>query len=122
MAAGAGTVIVDNGTTATNSSFTSLPAFTNSSENIAQTVWVTTNNVRLGLLTNAAIASLTLNANGYLELNGCTLTVKALAVTNKVYKSGTYGPHDAAISVLTDSGVSGKVVVNAGNGTALLFR
>ena len=122
MAAGAGTVIVDNGTTATNSSFTSLPGFTNSTENIAQTVWVTTNNVRLGVLTNAAIASLTLNANGYLELNGYTLTVKALTVTNKVCKSGAYGPHDTPISVLTDAGSGGKVVVNAGKGTALLFR
>ena len=119
--AGMGMVIVNNGATTTNATFTSLPAFSNSTENISRTVWVTTNKARLCLLTNAAIASLTLNANGYLELNGYTLTVKALTVTNKVYKSGAYGPHDTPISVLTDADSGGKVLIKPSS-TVVYFR
>ena len=111
IAAGAGTVLVDNGNATPSVPYTCLPAFSNSTANIGKTVWVSTNNARLGLVTNAAIASLTLNANGYLDLRGFTLTVKALTVTNKVYRSGTYGPHDTPITVLTDSGSGGKVII-----------
>ena len=120
-AAGAGTVIVDNGTSAINTTLTTLPAFTNSMENISNTVWVTYNNARLGLVTNAVTASLTLNANDSLELGGYTLTVKALTVTNKVYKSGIYTA--ANISLLTDGMGGGKVIVNAPvKGTGVFFR
>ena len=120
---GTGSVIVDNSATATNQTFTPLPAFGNSMENIGKTIWLTTNKARLALVASTNIASLTLNSNGFLELNGYTLTVKALTVTNKVYKSGTYGPHGTAIAALTDSGVSGKVIVNTGvNGTGVFFR
>ena len=123
ISAGSGTVIVNNGNTATNATYTPLPAFSNSTENISKTIWMTTNKARIGLVANTNIASLTLNVNGYLELGGYTLTVKALTVTNKVYKSGTYGPHETPISPLTDSGAAGKVIVNAGlGGTTLLFR
>ena len=123
VAAGAGTVLVNNRTTPTNTTYTPLPAFSNSLENISQSVWVSTNYARLVLTASTNIASLTLNANGFLELRGCALTVKALSVTNKVYKSGTYGPLYTSISVLTDSGSGGKVIVNAGmQGTTLLFR
>ena len=121
VASGAGTVVVDNGTIPTNSTYTPLPAFSNSTENISKTVWVITNKVRLGLVTNVAIASLTLNANGFLELNGYTLTVKALTVTNKVYKSGTYGPLYTQISALTDSGSGGKVIIKPSS-TVVYFR
>ena len=114
---------MNNGNTATNATYTPLPAFSNSTENISKTIWMTTNKARIGLVANTNIASLTLNVNGYLELGGYTLTVKALTVTNKVYKSGTYGPHETPISPLTDSGAAGKVIVNAGlGGTTLLFR
>ena len=118
---GAGTVIVDNGSTATNLAFTSLPAFTNSSEVIKQTTWAATNNARIGLVTNTAIAGLNLSTNGVLELANYILTVKALTVTNKVYRNGNYGPHDTAVSRLTDSGTSGKVFVNANLGTMILL-
>ena len=119
---GAGTVIVDNGSTATNLAFTSLPAFTNSSEVIKQTTWAATNNARIGLVTNTAIAGLNLSSNGVLELANYTLTVMSLTVTNKSYNSGHYGPHDTAISRLTDSGSSGKVIVNAEIGAVYLIR
>jgi hypothetical protein len=120
--AGAGTVIVDNGGAATNGTFTSLPAFSSSTEKISQTVWVTTNKARIGLVTNAAIAGLTLNTNGVLELSGYTLTVRSLTVTNKSYRGGTYGPHDTPVSLLTDAGSNGKVVVYVAGGTAYVFR
>ena len=119
--AGAGTVIVNNGATAMNATYTSLPAFSNSTENISQTAWMTTNNVRLGLAASTNIASLTLNANGSLELNGKTLVVKALTVTNKVYKSGTYGPNDTPIPALTDSVGGGKVIIKPSS-TVVYFR
>jgi hypothetical protein len=119
---GAGTVIVDNRNTGTNATFTPLPAFSNSTEKINQTEWVTTNKARIGLVTNTAIASLTLNANGVLELSGYTLTVRSLTVTNKTYRGGTYGPHDSPISLLTDAGSNGKVVVYVAGGTAYVFR
>jgi len=120
---GAGTIIVNNGATGTNAAFTPLPAFSNSTENIGKTLWMSTNYARLGLVASTNIASLTLNTNGFLELSGNILTVKALTVTNKVYKSGTYGPHDTSISALTDSGSGGKVIVNAGmKGTTVWLR
>jgi hypothetical protein len=120
--AGAGTVIADNGSTATNATFTSLPAFTNSTEVINKTVWVTTNRARIGLVTNATVDSLSLALNGALELANRTLTIKSLTVTNKVYRDGAYGPHDTAISFLTDTGSSGKVVVESFRGTSFMFR
>ncbi len=110
VADGAGTVLVNNGATATNATFTSLPAFLNQSENLNNTSWMTTNTVRLGLTTNSSVASLTLNANGSLELAGWTLTVNALTATNKSYRSGTYTP--AEINLLTDRLGGGKLVVD----------
>ncbi len=121
VGAGAGTVIVDNNNTTTNATYTPLPAFSNSTENIGKTLWVTTNKVRLGLATNTAIVSLTLNTSGVLELNGKTLTVKALTITNKVYASGIYGPLFTLIPALTDSGSGGKVVITP-KGTMFCFR
>jgi len=105
----------------TSTRITSLPAFATSTENLGNTQWTAQNRGKIGLATNAAIASLTLNANGFLELNGCTLTVKTLTVTNKLYKSGIYGPHDTAISALTDSGSGGKVIVKPSS-TVVYFR
>ena len=120
VADGAGTVIVDNGTLATNLTFTSLPAYLNKTEDLRLTSWVTTNKVRLGLTTNCAIASLNLSTtNCTLVLNGWTLTTSALTVTNKVYKSGEYTPAD--ISLLTDSVGGGKVVVT-GAGTVIMIK
>ena len=121
LSAGAGTVIVDNGSTATNQTYTAIPAFSNTTENITKALWMTTNTVRLGLLATTNVASLTLNANGFLELGGNALTVKALSVTNKVCRNGTYGPHNTPILALTDSGSAGKVVVNAGGGGSAVF-
>jgi len=118
--AGAGTVTVDNGSAATNFTFTSLPAFSNSTENIRQTVWVTTNKARLGLVTNAAVASLTLNTSGTLELAGHTLTLNAFTVTNKTYRVGIYTP--ANISLLTDGVGGGKVEVVTLRGTLFIIR
>ena len=118
--AGAGTVLVNNNNVATNETLTPIPAFTNSTENISNTVWVTTNAVRLGLVTNATIAGLVLNANGSLELAGMTLNVKALTVTNKVYKSGIYTSSD--ITALKDAVGGGKVVVQAAQGTIFMLR
>ncbi len=109
--AGAGTVIVNNGTVATNATFTSLPAFGNSAEMLGKTAWVTTNNARMGLVTNTAVESLSLSTNGVLELANYTLTVKSLTVTNQAARHGNYGPHDTPISRLTDTGSSGKVIV-----------
>lgn len=119
--AGAGTVTVDNGNL-TSTRITPLPAFATSTENLTNTQWLAQNRGKIGLVTNTTIASLNLNTNGFLELNGYTLTVKGLTVTNKVYKSGIYGPHDTPISALTDSGSNGKVIVNVGQrGTVLLL-
>ena len=119
----AGTVFVDNNNIATNNNYTALPAFSTSTENISQTVWVTTNKGKIGMVTNAVIAGLTVNTSSYLELAGYTLSVKALTVTNKVYKSGIYGPHDTPVSLFSDFGSSGKVIVNTGvSGTTILFK
>ena len=109
-AAGSGTVTVDNGNSATNLSYTSLPAFSNSTENIENTSWVTTNMARICLITNALIMQLNLNQNGSLELANYTLSLNSLIVTNKTYPRAIYGPHDTPISQLTDSGSNGKVV------------
>ncbi len=120
-AAGAGTVIVNNGSTATNRTTTSLPAFLNRSENLTLTSWMTTNTARLGLTTNAAIASLTLNANGSMELAGWTLTTKELTVAGTQYPNGTYTPAD--IGALKDAVGGGKVVVySPPRGTVILLR
>jgi len=117
--AGAGTVTVNNGSRDSGTTYTALPAFSNSTEIIANTAWSTTNNARIGMTTNTTIASLTLNTGGSLELAGWTLTVKALTVTNRVYKGGVYTPAD--INRLTDGVGGGKVVVQTG-GTVVTFR
>ncbi len=121
QAVGAGTVIVNNSTTARNTTFTSLPAFKDSTEDIRKTAWETANNARLGLATNATIEGLTLTTNGRLELAGWTLNVRSLTVTGTVYKNGVYTPTE--ISLLTDAVGGGKVVVfKPAPGTLILMR
>ena len=117
-----GMVLVDNGSSATNQSYTSLPSKLNPCENLARTVWVTTNTTRLGLATNTTIMGMVLNANGTLELAGWTLVVRDFTVTNRLYRRGVYGPHDTPISALTDSGTEGRVIVLGRQGTVFGAR
>jgi len=117
-----GVVLVDNGSSATNQSYTSLPAKLNPGEDLARTVWVTTNTARLGLATNTTTVGLVLNANGTLELAGWTIVVRDLTVTNRLYRRGVYGPHDTPISALTDSGTDGRVIVLGRQGTVFVAR
>ena len=110
--AGAGTVIVDNGSIATNLAFTCLPAFSGSSESLSQTMWVVTNKTRLGLVANVVIASLNLaTTNSYLELAGCTGMVSFLTITNHLYKNGIYSASALGGLVADSSGGNGRVVV-----------
>ena len=56
-----------------------------------------------------------------LELNGKTLTLNALTITNKVYISGTYTAAQLGGVLVTDAVGGGKVIINA-RGTAAFFR
>jgi len=110
---GAGTVIVDNGTTPTNASFTSLPALSNQTENLALSSWVVTNTTRLGLTTNCIIASLNLaKTTSTLELNGYTLNLSILTITNQSIGAGTWTAAQLGPRVTDRSGGAGRVIVS----------
>jgi hypothetical protein len=117
--AGAGTVIVDNRNTATNVTFTSLPAFTNSIELLKYSQWITQNKARLMLVTNTTIGGLTMTTNSYLELAGFNLNLDALSITGKVYPAGSYLAANLGALVSDSSGGNGRVVV-AARGTVLV--
>jgi hypothetical protein len=104
-------VVVDNANQTTNRTFTSLPAFTNSTENLTMTLWLAQNRGKIGLLTNATIRSLNLNTSSYLELAGYTLTTRLLMVTNKLYGIGRYTASQLGALVSDSSGGSGSVMV-----------
>ena len=112
-------MLVDNASTATNTTFTALPAFAASTENLKKTSWTAQNKARISMVTNAYILSLTLNANAYLELAGQTLTVDALTVTNKSFHSGIY---TASASPLFSDAIGGGKVVVLAHGTTAFFR
>jgi hypothetical protein len=117
-----GTVIVDNRSTATNATFTSLPAFTNSAESLRKTLWLVQNKARVNLLTNATIWSLALT-NAYVELTGYTLTTRQLTITNKVYGVGTYAASQLGALVADSSGGSGRIrVTGLGLGTVFMMK
>ncbi len=119
--AGAGVVVVNNSTTATNATFTSLPAFTTATENLAQTTWVTTNNARIALATNVALAGLALNSSGALELAGKTLILGSFSITNRTIGAGSYRAADLGPLVTDSSGGTGLVIIKA-RGTVMLVR
>ena len=108
---GAGTVIVDNGGTATNITCTTLLAMSNLTENISRTFWVVTNKAFLGLVTNVTLASLTINSNSYVNLAGYTGTVSILTITNLSYGGGTYAASALGPLVSDSSGGTGRVIV-----------
>ena len=121
--AGAGTVVVDNQNTAVNETFTPLPAFSNSTENLTLTKWAARNNGRIGLVTNAAIWSLTLNSNSYLELAGSTLTTTYLTITNGVRRPSVYTAAELGGQVSDSSGGNGRVIVTGDRrGTCLIVK
>jgi hypothetical protein len=120
--AGGGAVTVDNANAATNATFTSLPAFRNSTENLTKTLWLAQNKGKIGLLTNAAVASLTVSNNAYLELAGNTLTVNTLAITNKAYAVGTYTAGQLSALVSDSPGGGSVVVLGAFQGSMFIFR
>jgi hypothetical protein len=122
LALDSGTVLVDNQNTATNWTYTSLPPSTNSPENLAKTLWVAQNKGKIGLLTNAAVASLTVSNNAYLELAGNTLTVNTLAITNKAYAVGTYTAGQLSALVSDSPGGGSVVVLGAFQGSMFIFR
>ena len=122
-AVGVGTVSVNNGDIITNVSFTCLPAFTNSTENLSKTKWTLQNKGKVGLLTNAAIWSLTLNTNSYLEVAGYTLTTAYLTITNGVCRPGVYTAAELGGLVSDNSGGNGRVIVTGDRrGTCLIVR
>ena len=121
--ANGGTVLIDNNNLATNgATFTPLPAFASSIENLKQTQWTAQNKGKIGLVTNVTIAGLTLNANSYLELAGCTGMVKSLVITNLVFRSGSYAASDLGGLVTDSSGGNGRVIVNIMPGMLLIFQ
>ncbi len=121
--AGAGLVIVDNQNSATNYSFTSLPAFTNSTEIFKKTQWVLQNKGRIALFTNAVIGGLTLSTNAYLELAGFKLTTSLLTITNKAYRAGIYTAAQLGAGVTDLSGGSGWVeVTGVTRGTLIVVK
>lgn len=124
IAAGGGTVIVDNNNCTTNTPYTALPAFKSSVENLTQTPWIAQNRGKISVVTNAAIWSLTMNTNSYLDLAGSTLTLKALTITNQVFSAGTYSAAQLGGLVSDSSGSSGQVVVTgiAPRGTVIMIR
>ena len=111
--AGGGTVLIDNGgfTNSNLACLTPLPAFTTSPENLTRTWWVTQNRAKIGLLTNAAIWSMTLNPNSNLELAGHTLTTYYLTITNKTYLPAIYTAAELGSLVLDSSGGTGRIIV-----------
>jgi hypothetical protein len=124
VAAGGGTVTVDNNNSATNSTYTALPAFTNSVENLTASLWIAQNRGKIKVVTNATVWSLTMNADSYLELAGYTLTMKALTITNRVFSTGTYTAAQLGGLVSDSSGSSGRVVVTGltPRGTVIMMR
>ena len=121
--AGHGQVLVDNTTRGvwTNTVWTSIPAFTNTTESLAGTSWLVRSNANLRLLNSMKAQSLTMLATTVLELGGNTLTLNALTVTNKVYTAGTYTATQLGGVSFIDAIGGGKVVINA-RGTGVFFR
>ena len=120
--AGHGSVLVDNNNTATNQSYTALPAYAGSLENLAKTKWVVQNRGRLRLVnTSVSLSTLTLNTNAFLELAGNTLTLNALTLTNRSYWGGTYTAAQLGSPLVTDGGVGGLIIIHS-RGTSVFFH
>jgi hypothetical protein len=120
--AGTGTIMVDNRNTTANQTFTCLPAFRDSAENLTKSTWLAQNKGRIGIITNASIWSLTLNTNSYLELVGRTLTTKLLTITNNLYKAGIYSAAQLG-TLVSDSFGGGSVRVTGLNlGTVVVVK
>jgi hypothetical protein len=64
---------------------------------------------------------LTLNANSYLELAGCALTLRELTITNHYYRPGIYSAAQLAPLVSDSSGGNGRVIVR-GFSTVFVIR
>ena len=121
---GSGTVLVDNNgfTNVANAAcLTPLPAASNSSEILKYSSWTVQNRGKIGLLKDAAILSMRINANSYLELAGHTLTTFYLTITNKIYQPGFYTAAQLGALVLDNSGGTGKVVILA-QGTLFIVQ
>jgi len=108
---GAGSVYVANNNL-NPSTFTPLPPYTGSTEDLSETSWFVTNKGRLGLGDDATLAGLDLGAEGYLELDGHTLTVQTLVINGTPYPNNTYTAADLGSQVTDASGdSSGRVIV-----------
>ncbi|MFC1462951.1 hypothetical protein ACFLQU_05020 [Verrucomicrobiota bacterium] len=106
-----GTVLVNNTTRSTNTTYTALPAFKASEEDIGRTRWVVSNSTRVALVTNVAVERLELNTGTTLELAGWTLNVRSMAADGLPVRSGVYTAAD--MDRLTDAVGGGKVIVPA---------
>ncbi len=119
-----GWVLVDNNGQDADTERTSLPASSGSTENLLLTRWIIQNFGEVKLINHVQVASLTLNANGYLDLNGYTVTVTTLSIDGAEVRWGDYQAGDPALgSRVTDAAGTGWVkILPPPQGTLILLR
>jgi hypothetical protein len=107
-----GVVIVANNNQDADVEKTWLPATAASTEDLSLTRWTIQSYGEVRMVTNVTLAALTLNANGYLDLNGYTNTVSALTIQGSEIEPETYTAADLG-ALVTDSsaGDTGRVIV-----------
>jgi hypothetical protein len=87
---GHGVVTVDNDGRDADAEKTWLPGARGGGEDLSETSWAVQRFGEVQLVTNATLAALTLSANGFVDLNGYTLTVGGLKIADAKIEPDTY--------------------------------
>ncbi len=123
---GAGAVLVSNNNVTAQGigAVTPLPPFAASTEDLERTRWTAGSKGTITLVADAAVDTLALQAEGYLELAGFILTLHGLTIDDQTFAAGSYAASALGARV-TDSSVeqTGRVViVNVDRGTIIMIR
>ncbi len=120
-AAGAGTLIIDNGLSTTNvTTYTELPPSNTTTDDLSRVTIVLTNGAWVKLRANVRANTLSLAAGTRLDLNGYTGTVVSLTINNRSF-IGNFTATQLGPMIADSSGGNGLIIVPV-RGTLFTIR